>query len=79
MFETGSAIRTCLFSYSSNLIVYSTDLAMGSKCEIVLYDVRDLESPVRQVVSCPLTSTEHLQSASSAVCWTVRTAQMHVE
>ena len=48
-FDTGSAVRTCLFSYSSNMLVYSTDSTMGSKCDISLYDVRDLEAPVRSV------------------------------
>lgn len=30
--------------------MYSTDEAMNNKCEIVLYDVRDHESPIRNVV-----------------------------
>ena len=46
-FDTGSAVRACVFSYSSNLFVYTTDATMGSVCEIYLYDVRDLEAPVR--------------------------------
>ena len=46
-FETNSAVRTCCFSYSGKLFTYSTDMAMKSKCEIVLYDVRALESPIR--------------------------------
>ncbi|CAI8038839.1 Eukaryotic translation initiation factor 3 subunit I [Geodia barretti] len=48
-FETGSAVRSCMFSYSSNLFVYTTDATMGSVCEIYLYDVRDLEAPVRVI------------------------------
>jgi len=49
-FDTNSAVRTCCFSYSGKLFTYSTDMAMKSKCEIVLYDVRQQESPVRKVV-----------------------------
>ena len=30
--------------------MYSTDEAMSNKCEIVLYDVRDYESPIRWVL-----------------------------
>jgi translation initiation factor 3 subunit I len=48
-FETGSAVRSCMFSYSSNLFVYTTDATMGSVCEIYLYDIRDLEAPVRVI------------------------------
>jgi translation initiation factor 3 subunit I len=38
-----------MFSYSSNLFVYTTDATMGSVCEIYLYDIRDLEAPVRVI------------------------------
>ena len=30
--------------------MYSTDAAMSSKCEIVLYDTRELDSPIRYAV-----------------------------
>ena len=40
-------VRTCTFSYSSNLFAYSTDATMGSTCEIVLYDIREREAPIR--------------------------------
>ena len=46
-FETGSAVRSCMFSYSGNLLEYTTDSTMGTTCEIILYDIRDLEAPVR--------------------------------
>jgi len=36
-----SPVRTCLFSYSGNMIVYSTDQAMNKPCEIFFADVRD--------------------------------------
>ena len=40
-FETGSAVRTCGFSYSGKQLFYSTDKAMGQTCEIRFYDVND--------------------------------------
>ncbi|GFO34080.1 eukaryotic translation initiation factor 3 subunit i [Plakobranchus ocellatus] len=39
--ETKTAVRTCGFSYSGNLIMYSTDKTMGFPCEIHIFDVRD--------------------------------------
>ena len=46
-FQTRSAVRTCYFSHSGQYFVYSTDEAMSNKCEIVLYDVRSYDSPIR--------------------------------
>jgi translation initiation factor 3 subunit I len=40
-FSTKSAIRTCGFSFSGNLIMYTTDKAMGQPCEMLVYDLRD--------------------------------------
>lgn len=39
--EKESPVRTCLFSYSGNMVVYSTDQAMGNPCELFFVDVRD--------------------------------------
>lgn len=39
--KTKSAVRTCGFSYSANMIMYSTDKAMGQPSELHLYDLRD--------------------------------------
>ena len=38
-----SAVRTCAFSYSSNLAVYSTDKAMGHNCDMFVIDIRTME------------------------------------
>lgn len=38
---TGSAVRTCGFSYSGKQFFYSTDKAMGRQCEIYFYDVNN--------------------------------------
>ena len=40
-FTTKSAVRTCGFSFSGNLVAFSTDKAMGHACELSIYDVRD--------------------------------------
>lgn len=39
--DRASSVRTCLFSYSGNMVVYSTDYAMSQPCEIFYADVRD--------------------------------------
>jgi len=39
--QRDSPVRTCLFSYSGNMIVYTTDQAMNKPCEIFIADVRD--------------------------------------
>lgn len=39
--ERDSPVRTCLFSFSGNMVVYSTDQAMSKPCEIFIADVRD--------------------------------------
>jgi len=39
--DRDSSVRTCLFSYSGNMVVYTTDYAMSKPCEIFFADVRD--------------------------------------
>lgn len=34
-------MRSCGFSYSGNLVMYTTDQAMGRPCECFIYDHRD--------------------------------------
>jgi len=38
--QSKSAVRTCGFSFSGNLIMYSTDRAMGHACELLMFDLR---------------------------------------
>lgn len=42
--EMQSAIRTCVFSYSGNMAVYSTDSTYGMECGIVVIDVRNADA-----------------------------------
>ncbi|XP_015514513.1 eukaryotic translation initiation factor 3 subunit I [Neodiprion pinetum] len=46
--ETNSSVRTCSFSYSGNLAVYSTDKALGYQCEMFIIDARDVVSKSSQ-------------------------------
>lgn len=39
--EVKTGVRTCGFSYSGNLLMYSTDKTMGHQCEIHIFDVSD--------------------------------------
>jgi translation initiation factor 3 subunit I len=49
--ETLSAVRSCSFSYSGNLVAYSTDKAMNQPCYIYVVDVRSFngEKPIMAV------------------------------
>ena len=39
--DTKSAVRTSAYSYSSNMVAFTTDKAMGQECEIIVVDSRD--------------------------------------
>lgn len=39
--ETRSAVRSCGYSYSANIISFTTDQAMGYPSELYIFDVRD--------------------------------------
>jgi len=39
-----SSVRTCMFSYSANMAVYSTDKAMKQPCEMFVIDTRTVDA-----------------------------------
>ncbi|EEC12497.1 serine/threonine kinase receptor-associated protein, putative, partial [Ixodes scapularis] len=39
--ETATAVRTCMFSFSGRMLMYSTDKSMGRFCEIHIVDTAD--------------------------------------
>ena len=39
--DTKSAVRTCKFSYSSNMVAFTTDKQMGQPCVIHIVDLRE--------------------------------------
>ena len=39
--EMKNGVRTCGFSYSGNMIMFTTDKTMGKNCEIHIFDARD--------------------------------------
>lgn len=45
--ESRSSVRTCNFSYSANMVAYSTDKAMKSNCEIFIIDTRDADGSIQ--------------------------------
>lgn len=49
--DTKSAVRTCQFAFSGNLVAFSTDKQMGHPCIINVVDVRDFntDKPVMQL------------------------------
>ncbi|XP_023014032.1 eukaryotic translation initiation factor 3 subunit i [Leptinotarsa decemlineata] len=44
--KTASSVRTCLFSYSANMAVYTTDKAMKQPCEMFVIDTRNVDDSV---------------------------------
>lgn len=46
--ETKTSVRTCQFSYSGNMAVYSTDSQMGYPSEIFVIDTRTVDSSVSE-------------------------------
>ena len=46
-FETSSAVRTCGFSSTDKLLMFTTDATIGKLCEISLFDVRESQAPVK--------------------------------
>lgn len=49
--STKSAVRTCNFSYSGNMVCYTTDKQMGYSCDIVVVDARtfNADEPIFKV------------------------------
>lgn len=41
LLETSSAVRTCGFDFSGNIIMFSTDKQMGYQCYLNFFDLRD--------------------------------------
>jgi len=52
--DTRSAVRTCQFSYSGNMVAYSTDRAMGQQCVINIVDVRTFGNQDKTIMSLPI-------------------------
>jgi len=52
--DTRSAVRTCAFSYSGNMVAYSTDRAMGQQCVINIVDVRTFSNQEKVIMSLPI-------------------------
>lgn len=64
--STKSAIRTCGFSFSGNLIMYTTDKAMGQPCEMLVYDLRD-QDQIRN--NEPLWTVQMPKSKVTSAVW----------
>nr|CAI5831040.1 unnamed protein product [Callosobruchus analis] len=46
--NTASSVRTCMFSYSANMAVYTTDKAMKQDCEMFIIDTRVVDDSTGQ-------------------------------
>lgn len=52
LLETNSAVRTCGFDFSGNIIMFSTDKQMGYQCYLNFFDLRDPQQIGRRP-TCP--------------------------
>lgn len=68
-FETKTAVRTNGFSYSGNLLMYSTDKTMGFPCEIHLFDIRDGAQMAESGNPMLTISLENSQSKITSAIW----------
>jgi len=55
--ETNTAVRTNGFSYSGNLVMFSTDRTMGFPCEIYVYDIRENLETATPILRVPIESS----------------------
>jgi len=65
--NSNSSVRTCMFSYSANMAVYTTDKAMKQPCEIFIIDVRNVDSSISHqdpILRIPITG-----SRVSSILW----------
>lgn len=64
---TNSSVRTCNFSYSGNIAVYSTDKALGHQCEMFIIDTRTIDPVLSQEDAICRTSIQGPRI--SAILW----------
>jgi translation initiation factor 3 subunit I len=54
MVDTKSAVRTCNYSYSGNMICFTTDKQMGHPCEINVLDAKNFSADAEPVLKLPI-------------------------
>ncbi|CAG9840401.1 unnamed protein product [Diabrotica balteata] len=65
--NSASAVRTCMFSYSANMAVYTTDQAMKQPCEVFVVDTRCVDDSTgnqQPILRVPITG-----SRVSSILW----------
>lgn len=64
---SNSSVRTCMFSYSANTAVYTTDSAMKQPCEMFIIDVRTVDSSISH--QDPILKIPIAGSKVSSILW----------
>jgi len=54
MIDTKSAVRTCGYSYSGNMICFTTDKQMGHPCEINVVDAKNFGNDAEPIMKIPI-------------------------
>ncbi|KAJ8273085.1 hypothetical protein GJAV_G00097230 [Gymnothorax javanicus] len=66
LLETSSAVRTCGFDFSGNIIMFSTDKQMGYQCYMNFFDLRD---PQQIEDNQPYSSVPCSESKITSAVW----------
>uniref|UniRef100_A0A4W5L2L9 Serine-threonine kinase receptor-associated protein n=1 Tax=Hucho hucho TaxID=62062 RepID=A0A4W5L2L9_9TELE len=66
MLNTSSAVRTCGFDFSGNIIMFSTEKQMGYQCFLNYFDLRD---PPSRLVSVPYLTVPCAESKITSAVW----------
>jgi len=64
---TKAAVRTCRFSYSGNMAVFSTDIQYGQSCDIMLIDVRSADNALDEAE--PIMTIQVPKSKVTSILW----------
>nr|CAD7602198.1 unnamed protein product [Timema genevievae] len=65
--KANSSVRTCNFSYSGNMAVYSTDKQLGHQCEMMIIDVRNVDESLGS--SEPILRIPFNESKVTSLLW----------
>ncbi|CAH1119630.1 unnamed protein product [Phaedon cochleariae] len=65
--STASSVRTCMFSYSANMAVYTTDRAMKQPCEMFIIDTRLVDDSISN--QAPILRIPIKDARISSILW----------
>lgn len=73
LLNTNSAVRTCGFDFSGNIIMFSTDKQMGYQCFLNFFDLRDPQQ-IGTYYILPL-----VKEGETSICFQLSVALVNLE